>query len=76
MNERERLCETLLFGKPDKIPLDPGEPRESTLEACHRQGLPRDGDWRRNWMRVLGIRCEPGQPRIYLGVSVGMLPRF
>jgi Uroporphyrinogen decarboxylase (URO-D) len=76
MNERERLCETLLFGKPDKIPFDPGEPRESTLEAWHRQGLPREADWRDNLMQVLGIPREPSGPRIGLGVSFGMLPRF
>ena len=76
MNERERLRETLLFGNPDKIPFDPGEPRESTLEAWHRQGLPRGADWRDNLVRALGIPREPTQPRIDLGVRLGMLPRF
>lgn len=40
MNPRERYLETLLFGRPDHIPLLPGGPRESTLRAWHEQGLP------------------------------------
>ncbi|MCL5019083.1 MAG: hypothetical protein M1426_01210 [Patescibacteria group bacterium] len=45
MNERERYLETLLFGKPDKIPFQPGEPRESTLRVWHEQGLPAGRSW-------------------------------
>ena len=33
MNSRDRILETLLFGKPDRVPLSPGGPRESTLRA-------------------------------------------
>ncbi|NLC68354.1 MAG: hypothetical protein GX754_06135 [Clostridiaceae bacterium] len=40
MTERKRYLETLLFGNPDKIPLQPGSPRESTLAEWARQGLP------------------------------------
>ena len=40
MNQRERYLETLLFGKPDRIPFEPGGGRESTLRAWHSQGLP------------------------------------
>jgi hypothetical protein len=32
MTHRERFIETLTFGKPDKIPLMHGGPRESTLK--------------------------------------------
>jgi len=42
MTERQRYLATLLFGKPDRIPLTPGAGRQSTREAWHRQGLPRD----------------------------------
>ena len=42
MNQRERYIETLLFGKPDRIPLHPGKGRLSTRQAWHRQGLPDD----------------------------------
>jgi len=42
MTPRERFCETLLFGKPDRIPLAPGGGRKSTREKWHEQGLPED----------------------------------
>jgi hypothetical protein len=42
MNERERYLEALLFGAPDRVPLQPGNGRLSTREAWHEQGLPRD----------------------------------
>ena len=76
MNKRERFRETLLFGSPDRIPLEPGHPRESTLEAWHQQGLPEDIDWHDYLMQVLGIRHEPTQPRVDLGVSFQMIPTF
>lgn len=44
MSERERFIETLLFGKPDKIPLTPGLGRESTRQRWHKEGLPRHID--------------------------------
>lgn len=40
MNARERYLETLLFGKPDRIPLEPGYGRRSTRQKWHEQGLP------------------------------------
>lgn len=40
MNPRERWLATLLFEKPDRIPLTPGGGRASTLAAWHTQGLP------------------------------------
>ena len=76
MNERERLCATLLFGKPDKVPFDPGEPRESTLHAWHQQGLPENVDWCDFLAQVLGVPREPARPRVDLGVSFSMLPGF
>ena len=39
MRPRERYLEALLFGHPDRVPLTPGGPRESTLAAWHQQGL-------------------------------------
>ncbi len=42
MNSRERNIKTLLFDKPDRIPLQPGGGRESTLERWHAEGLPAD----------------------------------
>ena len=78
MNERERFRETMLFGNPDRVPLDPGGPRESTLAAWHQQGLPEDVDWHTYLRQLLGIpeEQEPDRPRLDLGVSFKMLPIF
>ena len=40
MNARERFLKTLLFDQPDKVPLEPGNGRESTRARWHREGLP------------------------------------
>jgi hypothetical protein len=40
MTARERYLEALLFGTPDRVPLEPGHGRLSTLKAWHAQGLP------------------------------------
>jgi len=42
MDPRQRYLQTLLFGAPDRVPLDPGVGRKSTLAAWHAQGLPAD----------------------------------
>ncbi len=42
MNERRMYLETILFGKPDKIPFAPGLGRISTLKRWHSEGLPAD----------------------------------
>jgi hypothetical protein len=76
MDERARFRETMLFGKPDKVPLDPGGPRESTLKAWHQQGLPEGVDWKTYLWQILGIPQEPERPRLDLGVSFKMLPTF
>jgi len=39
---RRRSRETLLFGRPDRVPLVPGSGRRSTLERWRREGLPKD----------------------------------
>ena len=86
MTPRERFLETLLFGKPDKVPFSPGGPRESTLAAWRAQGLPSD----RNYMDVIielvdakraGKGLPPGdyhakQPWTDPGVSFQMIPTF
>ncbi|NOZ27052.1 MAG: hypothetical protein GXP39_03235 [Chloroflexi bacterium] len=76
MTERERFREALLFGKPDKVPLQPGSPRESTLATWHQQGLPEGVDWYDHLMELLGIEREPTKPRIDPGVSFKMIPAF
>ncbi len=76
MNSRQRYRETLLFGHPDKVPLRPGGPRESTLRAWHEQGLPEDVHYSPYLMEVLGIDREATQPYVSLGVSFKMIPTF
>jgi hypothetical protein len=86
MTSRERFVETLLFGKPDRIPFSPGGGRESTLAAWHSQGLPPD----RPYMDVIVERIdetravnglppvadELREPGFDLGVSFRMNPTF
>jgi hypothetical protein len=81
LTERERFRQTLLFGRPDRPPLDPGGPspggpRESTLAAWRGQGLPAGADWYAYLMQVLGIPYTPPAARVGLGVSFTMLPIF
>ena len=68
MNARERFLETLLFGKPDKVPLNPGGPRESTRAKWRTQGLPEDADWLEHLWDLLGIEREPRIPDVELGL--------
>lgn len=79
MSSRERFRETLLFGKPDKVPLFPGGPRESTLAAWHKQGLPEGVNWYQALLNALGIkeaREELQKPKVDLGASFKMIPTF
>ncbi|UCH33912.1 MAG: hypothetical protein JSV65_15315 [Armatimonadota bacterium] len=76
MTARERLRETLLFGKPDKIPLTPGGPRESTLAAWHEQGLPEDRNYMDALYEILDIEPERTMPHVGIGVSFQMIPVF
>lgn len=76
MTPRERYCQTLLFGAPDKIPLQPGGPRESTLAAWRRQGLPEGANYYQALFEALGIQPEPARPGVDPGASFRMIPQF
>jgi len=76
MNPRQRHRETLLFGNPDKVPLSPGGPRESTLRAWRQQGLPEDVHYHTYLLDQLGIEPDVTQPRVGLNVSFKMIPQF
>ncbi len=75
--ERERFRQTLTFGHPDRIPLQPGGPRESTLRAWQQQGLPPGEDWYPYLLQILGIDYTPatGQ-RTSFDASFKMIPMF
>ena len=77
MNPRERYCRALTFDNPDRIPLQPGGPRESTLRAWHEQGLPHGVHWREHLMGLLNIQEEISDgPRLFLDVNFHMIPVF
>ncbi len=76
MTARERFLQTLLFGKPDRVPFTPGGPRESTLAAWHEQGLPPHRNYMDVLREILGIEPETSQPQVGVGVSFIMIPIF
>ena len=80
MNPRERYINTLLFGKPDRIPLQPGVHRESTRAVWYEQGLPRnipDIDIEEYAYREAGGQKEwPRAFRQRFPVSDRMIPQF
>lgn len=76
MNERERFNAALTFGEPDKFPLEPGWPRESTLEAWHAQGLPSGVAWQDSLMAALGLEPPPRHEQIDLALTFHMRPTF
>ena len=67
MNARERFTQTMLFGTPDRIPYRFGGPRQSTMEAWYRQGLPRDV----NFSALVGSDRES-----HLPINLGPVPPF
>ena len=74
MNMRQRYREILLFGNPDKIPLSPGGPRESTLKAWKAQGL--DRPYTEALQDILGIPGEAFLKVDHTGISTGMIPAY
>ena len=76
MTPRERYIQTVTFGQPDKIPFEPGWPRESTLANWHKQGLPQEANWWEYLHEQVGITLERAQPAIDLGVDFRMIPQF
>jgi len=76
MTPRERLLETLLFGKPDHVPLSPGGPRESTLAAWHAQGLPENVTHVDALCEILGVPHEAFEQSMGVPVDLKMIPQF
>jgi len=75
MTDRERYLETILFGKPDKVPFLPGWPRESTLKKWREQGLPEGVDWYACMREQIGIEpAAPGGPGVWIKHT--MIPEF
>lgn len=76
MTKRERIIETLLFRKADKVPLWLNAPRDITLKRWHKEGLPLDRDWHEFILEKLGIRKEEMPKTINLGAYSQMIPEF
>ena len=76
MNPRERFVATLTFGTPDRVPFSPGGPRESTLRAWRRHGLPEGRDWFAHLLEALGIDPQPPAHAADLGACFTMIPQF
>ena len=76
MTERERFIETLLFGRPDRVPFTPGGPRESTLAAWHSQGLPEGVNYMDHLREALGIEPPAAIERVRPGADFRMMPQF
>lgn len=76
MNPRERYLATLRFGRPDRVPLQPGGPRESTLATWHTQGLPAATDWTTALAAEVGVPVEAFVGPAHLPELFRMIPTF
>lgn len=77
MTSRERYKRTLLFKEVDKVPFQPGGPRESTLKRWREEGLPEGKDWFSYLCDLLGIKLEkPQEPIVNLKISFEPIPPF
>ncbi len=77
MDARERFLATLLFQSPDRIPFEPGRPREKTLHRWHSEGLPESRPWFEYLTELLGIHPDPYDVELLQpGVNFRMIPTF
>lgn len=77
MTPRERFLRTLLFQKPDRIPLSPGGGRRSTLAAWHQQGLPPEVmDYNAHAYRLAGGKLAWPTGGAWFSVNERMIPQF
>jgi len=77
MTPRQRTLEALLFGHPDRVPLEPGGARFSTRENWHAQGLPRDVEnYNEYAYRLAGGKLPMPGWDCWLPVNERMIPQF
>ena len=76
MTQQQRYLEAILFGNPDRIPLNPGEPRESTLSVWVQQGMPNGINYLEAAFGELGIDEQASIKTHNLEVSSRMIPEF
>jgi hypothetical protein len=76
MDHRARFLAAMRFGHPDRIPFEPGHPRESTLVAWHAQGLPAEAQWLPYLLDLLDLPEARKKPQPGLDVVFHLLPAF
>ena len=76
MTPRERYLETLLFGAPDRIPFEPGWPREKTLARWRTEGLPEHAYFMDAVMAEIGIEPQETREPVQPGIDFTMNPQF
>jgi len=77
MTERERYVRCLLFEEVDKVPFQPGGPRESTLKRWHKEGLPENTNWFDYVCEKIGVKIErPQKEKVNLSYSFFLTPPF
>ncbi len=76
MNQRQRYIDAILFKNPDKIPLMPGSPRESTLQTWYGQGLEQGANYYDRLLEILNIPKETTNRKYNFFVDFKMSPFF
>ena len=77
MRYRDRYRAVLKFESVDKIPFEPGEPRESTLARWCSEGLHDPQQWFASLCTCIGIPgYAAGERHIELDVNFNLLPAF
>ncbi len=76
MKIRDQYIKAVLFKNPDRIPLSPGGPRESTLAAWKKQGLPENANYHHVVTDKLGIPRNALLSTYSMPVSFKMIPEF
>ena len=77
MTHRDMYLNTILYKNPDKIPFNPGGPRESTMKRWHSEGLPTDVSlWSYLFDKINMPPMPSAKPCPYLGADHRMIPIF
>jgi len=77
IDHRTDFRKAMMFGNPDRVPLAPGDPRESTLEVWYQQGLVKGVPWQDQLCDALGLRRGSLLERQDVGSSLfKMIPLF
>ena len=77
MTPRERYLAVLRYESADRIPFQPGWPREKTLKRWHAEGLPEDVNWFEHLCKTIGIARPYGaRSAPWPGPNVRMNPTF